>query len=181
MNSTDVFKTKNLFLAMMLKVILLAGWTYFSGNICFAQEKGVSQLECNKEMAKVAVHSLAIGFAGLIPNAADDEARSEIFQNFIGKTRFYSDSSGYFFVYTMNCVCIAHATEKDLINKNLYEYKDIKGKYVIRELSDAAKKGGGFVEYYWLKPGTSVEVKKLGYVEQIPGTYYFVGSGVYLP
>jgi signal transduction histidine kinase len=181
MNNTDVFKSKNLFLALMLKVILLAGWTYFSGNICFAQEKNISQLECNKEIAKAAVHSLAIGFAGVIPNAPDDETRAEIFQNFIAKTRLYSDSSGYFYVYTMNCVCIAHATQKDLINQNLYDYKDIKGKYVIRELSEAAKKGGGFVEFYWVKPGTKEEVKKLGYVEPIPGTFYFVGTGVYLP
>jgi len=80
-----------------------------------------------------------------------------------------------------NCVNIAHATQKDLQGKNLFDYKDTKGKYVIRELADAAKKGGGMVEYYWIKPGSKGELKKLGYVEPIPGTNYFIGTGVYLP
>ncbi len=172
---------KNHFFTLPLKVFIIACLTYFSGNICFAQDKNLNQLECNKEIARIAVHSLATGFAGIIPNASDDESRAEIFHNFISKIRFYNDSSGYFYVYTMNCVCIAHAAQKELENQNLYDYKDIKGKYVIRELSEAAKKGGGFVEFYWVKPGTKEEVKKIGYVEPIPGTYYFVGTGVYLP
>jgi signal transduction histidine kinase len=42
-------------------------------------------------------------------------------------------------------------------------------------------KGGGYVEFYWVKPGFKTEFKKLGYVEPIPGTNYFIGTGVYLP
>jgi signal transduction histidine kinase len=68
-----------------------------------------------------------------------------------------------------------------LQGKNLYDYKDGKGNFVIRDLSTAAKNGGGFVEFYWGKPGSTNEFKKLGYVEPIPGTNYFIGSGVYLP
>jgi signal transduction histidine kinase len=180
MEYTNFFKSRNLFLAMILKVILLSFWMVYTGNLCFAQNTNANP-DCNKEIAKVAVHSLATGFAALLSKAESEEEINSIFQNFIDKTRFYSDSSGYFYVYTMNCVCVAHATQKDLINKNLYDFKDIKGNYVIRDLSAAAKKGGGFVEYYWVKPGTTEQIKKLGYVEPIPGTYYFIGTGVYIP
>ncbi|MFA4839764.1 MAG: cache domain-containing protein [Candidatus Neomarinimicrobiota bacterium] len=38
----------------------------------------------------------------------------------------------------------------------------------------------GFVEFYWIKPGATGEKKKLGYVEPIPGTEYFIGTSVYL-
>ena len=67
------------------------------------------------------------------------------------------------------------------MGKDLSNYQDSRGKYVIRELSAAAMKGGGFVEYYWIKPGSTGEFRKLGYVEPIPNTTYFIGSGVYLP
>jgi signal transduction histidine kinase len=43
-----------------------------------------------------------------------------------------------------------------------------------------AKSGGGYVEFYWIKPGDTGEKKKLGYVESIPNTKYFIGTGVYL-
>jgi len=47
-------------------------------------------------------------------------------------------------------------------------------------LQKQPKKGGGFVEYYWVKPGIKGEHKKIGYVEPIPNTEYFIGTGVYL-
>jgi methyl-accepting chemotaxis protein len=48
-------------------------------------------------------------------------------------------------------------------------------------LEAAFKNGGGFVEYSWVNPSatTNDEQKKIGYVEPIPGTNYFIGSGVY--
>ena len=36
---------------------------------------------------------------------------------------------------------------------------------MIRELLAAANAGGGFVEYYWIKPGEQGGRAKLGYVE----------------
>ncbi|MFA7711690.1 MAG: cache domain-containing protein, partial [Candidatus Neomarinimicrobiota bacterium] len=49
-----------------------------------------------------------------------------------------------------------------------------------RELSAAAATGGGFVEFYWVKPGATGEKRKLGYVEPIKNTDYFIGTGVYM-
>lgn len=56
-----------------------------------------------------------------------------------------------------------------------------KGNYACRAMSDAAKKGGDYAEFYFTKPGSKGEFKKLGYSEPIPGTKYFIGTGVYLP
>jgi hypothetical protein len=49
-----------------------------------------------------------------------------------------------------------------------------------RKVYRPAHVGGGFVEFYWVKPGETGEHPKLGYVEPIPNTNYFIGSGVYL-
>ncbi len=134
-----------------------------------------------KEIARTMVHGVAAGLGGALATVKRENKRIELIRSFIAPIRFYPDNSGYFYVYDSKCVSIAHATQKDLQGKNLYDYKDVKGKYVIRVLSEASKKGGGFVDFYWVKPGSKEESAKMGYVEPIPGTDYFIGTGVYLP
>ena len=165
----------------MLTAILLIGIAIvvIGPGLGYGEDK--TSIECYKETAKAAVHVTAVGLGEILKGVKNEKERIDMIRTFVGPIRFYADKSGYFYVYDNSCINIAHATEKDLQGKNLYNHKDTKGKYVIRELSAAAKEGGGFVEYYWVKPDTKKESKKLGYVEPIPGTNYFIGSGVYLP
>ena len=101
-------------------------------------------------------------------------------RTYIDSIFFYEDKSGYFYVYNFQCTNIAHATQKNLLRQNLFNYQDCRGKFVIRELSAAAAQGGGFVEYYWIKPGETGEKLKIGYVNPIPFTNFFIGTGVYV-
>lgn len=165
---------------LMIFTLFLALTTISMGT-CSAQTTDNKSIECYKDIAKTVVNATATGLGEILKNVKTESERIALIRAFISSIRFYPDKSGYFYGYDFNCVNIAHATQKDLQGKNLYDHKDVKGKYVIRELSAAAKKGGGFVEFYWLKPGAKGEQKKLGYVEPIPGTNYFIGTGVYLP
>jgi signal transduction histidine kinase len=137
--------------------------------------------ECLKQEAVTAVHTAAAGLGALVKAAPGEEARLKMIRDFIDPVRFFADKSGYFYVYTFEGVNVAHATQKDLVGKNLIDHKDSRGKPDIRELAAAARNGGGFVEYYWVKPGSKGEFRKLGYVEPIPGTGWFIGTGIYLP
>lgn len=139
-----------------------------------------SELALRKQSASLAVHIAAAGLGGQCRETADPARRVALIRAFIDPIRFYPDDSGYFYVYDQKCVNIAHATQKDLVGKDLTDYRDGKGKLVIRELLRAAQSGGGFVEYWWVKPGAEGERMKIGYVEPIPGTDYFIGTGVYL-
>lgn len=134
-----------------------------------------------KEIAKIMTHSFAVGLGSALANVKNEQDRINLIRSFIDPVRFFPDNSGYFYVYDVKCVNVAHAMQKDLQGKNLFDYRDAKGKLVIQALADAAKKGGGFVDFYWVKPGTKEQMPKLGYVEPIPGTDYFIGTGVYLP
>lgn len=70
-----------------------------------------------------------------------------------------------------------------LIGKNSDEIKDVNGKSVgiaIREA--AAKKGGGWAEYLWPRPGTDKPVPKSTFAMRVKapdGKMYVVGSGGY--
>ncbi|MEI6577730.1 MAG: cache domain-containing protein [Bacteroidota bacterium] len=141
----------------------------------------IDELTANKKTTVAVVHASAVGLGELLKKVADSATKVLTIRTFIDSVRFYQDNSGYFYVYNYQCINIAHATQPDLEGQNLYDYQDSKGKYVIRELSKAASKGGGFVEYFWIKPGETGEKLKIGYVEPIPGTNFFIGSGVYVP
>lgn len=137
-------------------------------------------LDWNKQIAVAYVHSYAVSIGEAVLDITDESARIEYIRRSIDPIRFYPDSSGYFYVYDFDCNNIAHATQKNLQGQDLTNYQDSRGKYVIRELSSMAQSGGGYVEFYWIKPGDTGEKKKLGYVEPIPNTNYFIGTGVYL-
>lgn len=159
----------------------------FCASPIFAETKDIAEsatVKCDKEVVKAVVHSSAIGLGALLHEIKDEKKRVHLIRTFIDHIRFYHDNSGYLYVYDYNCVNIAHAAQKDLQGKNLYDYKDAKDKFAVREVSAIAKNGGGFVEYYWKKSNLDKkkdEVRKIGYAEPIPGTTYFIGSGLYLP
>jgi signal transduction histidine kinase len=164
-----------------LLLVLLIGMAVFIIGSGVSYGKDKESIECYKETAKTVVHATAVGLGEVLKGVKNENERVDMIRSFVDPIRFYADQSGYFYVYDYSCLNIAHGTQKNLQGKNLYDHKDVKGKCVIRELSAAAKKGGGFVEFYWVRPGSKDEFKKLGYVEPIPETNYFIGSGVYLP
>ncbi len=146
---------------------------------CGKPSTTLSNEESNDRVAAAAVHVAAVGLGEMLKTTTGESQRIELVRKFIDPVRFFDDKSGYFYVYYYNCVNLAHAVDKTLPGKDLTDYKDMKGKFVIRELSAAAKNGGGFVTYYWPHPETKEEQKKIGYVEPIPGTDYFIGTGYY--
>lgn len=67
-----------------------------------------------------------------------------------------------------------------LRTKDLRTMKDIKGNMVYLQLCEAASRpDGGWVEYWWPKPGGKVPERKVAYMLQVPGAPYQVGAGIY--
>jgi signal transduction histidine kinase len=168
-----------LFLAFSLILSILIMGCVSCSKASSLSSAAMSQEESNKRVAQATVHVAAVGLGEMLKNIPDEKQRVQTIRNFIDPIRFFNDKSGYFYVYYYNCVNVAHAIDKTLLDKDLSDYKDMKGTYVIRELSSAAKKGGGFVTFYWPHPQTKEEQRKIGYVEPIPGTDYFIGTGCY--
>ncbi|BHH82832.1 methyl-accepting chemotaxis protein [Desulforhopalus sp. 52FAK] len=135
-------------------------------------------LEDQKAKIQVACHTAALAIGHAIDGIADKDEKIEVIRMLIDDIRFEEDKSGYFFVYegTTN---IALPPKKSLHGKDLKDLKDGNGNFLVRELRDVAKNGGGFYTYTWDKPGAG-ETAKLSYAEMIPGTQMFIGTGVYL-
>ena len=142
------------------------------------EDTGVTIEESNSRVAVAAVHVAATGLGEILDGMGETQ-QIETIRAFIDPIRFFDDGSGYFYVYNYDCVNVAHAVDKSLPGQNLTDYQDMRGLFVIRELSAAAQNGSGFVTYYWPHPETQQEQEKVGYVEAIPGTDYFIGTGYY--
>lgn len=139
---------------------------------------GNVMLDDQKAKLQVASHSVALAAGHAIEGLDNLEQKIEIIRKLIDDIRFEEDKSGYYFVYN-DTVNVALPPKKEFQGKDLGELKDKNGVYLVRDLRDKAKGGGGFVEYIWPKPGAG-DVPKLSYAEMIPGTDMWIGTGVYL-
>jgi len=87
---------------------------------------------------------------------------------------------GYFFVYDYNGVNIVHPRKPHLEGKNLINFKDDNGKYLIQELIKKAKNGGGYTRYLWDKPSGGKSVEKLSYSIGLDKWKWMIGTGIYI-
>jgi TRAP-type uncharacterized transport system substrate-binding protein len=85
----------------------------------------------------------------------------------------------YPFIYDLTGINVAHGANITLIGKNLIDFKDQNGKFLIRELVEAAKSktGNGWVDYRWVNPTNQKVEDKSAYVERMGD--YLVGVGIY--
>jgi len=142
------------------------------------EETGKVMLADQKAKVQVTSHAMAVAVGRAIAKTESREEKIAIIRDLLDDIRYEEDNSGYIFVYegTTN---IAFPVKKESEGKDLGETKDKNGVYVIRDLRDRAKEGGGFVEYIWPKPGAG-DVAKVSYAEMIPGTDMWIGTGVYI-
>ena len=136
-------------------------------------------LEGQQEKIEVATTSMAQALSKAVAGVDDEQEMLTIFRSIISDAFFEKDASGYFFIYegTTN---VAHPVKPALHGKDLGNLKGKDGVYSVRELASAARSGGGFVHFMWDKPGSPDPMPKLGYATMIPGTNYWVGTGVYI-
>jgi hypothetical protein len=74
---------------------------------------------------------------------------------------------------------VAHGANAALVGKNLIDYTDQNGKFLIRAMIETAKSaaGNGWVDYRWVNPTNQKVEDKSAYVEKMGN--YLVGVGIY--
>ncbi len=175
---------QRMYLIIALVFVLFIGMVWSSLNASNdVRDIAVSRvakvmLEDQKDKLKVATHSTALAVGQSIKALDGEQQKIDAIRMAIDDIRFENDKSGYYFVYrgTTN---VALPPKKELQGKDLGNLKDKNDVYLVRALRDKAHAGGGFIEYIWPKPGAG-DVPKLSYAEMIPGTDFWIGTGVYL-
>jgi cytochrome c len=87
----------------------------------------------------------------------------------------------YVFLMDLDGKMLAHPIKPELTERdNLLEVADTDGKPLFVEFVEVAgKKGSGWVDYMWPKPGEEKSSVKSSYIYRVEGTPYFVGAGIY--
>jgi methyl-accepting chemotaxis protein len=131
-----------------------------------------------KDKLKLSVHALALSLGEVMRDLPDKAARTEAIIRLTKPIRYEDDQSGYVFTYEDTKV-VSMPAKPEMQGQDLGDTKDRNGVAFIRALRDTAEKGGGFVEYVFEKPGKGQQ-PKISYSEMIPGTKFWIGTGVYV-
>ncbi|WP_428674225.1 cache domain-containing protein, partial [Roseibium sp.] len=176
------FKTKLLLITILPLIavsLLIGGATYYqSRELINAQTRAVEQRILTAKRQEIRNYvSLALTSIEQIyklepggRDAAQDEVK-EILQHLT------FDYDGYFFAYTLDGTNIVHPKLPKLVGGNWWDLQDANGDYVIRNLIEEARNGGGFHQYVWHKPSTGTVEEKLGYAILLDKWGWMLGTG----
>lgn len=133
----------------------------------------------NRTLLRSLVESEVTALIPRLAGVTDPQKQDQIVEQATDPIRFFEDQSGYFFAYRTNGIRINVPPNKSGNGKDCLGLIDANGKRFVAELVDAARRGTGFVEYQFDKPGSGIQ-PKLGYAQMIPGTEILVGTGIYI-
>ncbi len=123
------------------------------------------------------VRTRAIVLAEIYKN--NDNLTAEEKENLIAEINRESNlEDNYFYIYSREGKTISLPPTPELEGQNRMEYS-VKNRYLLKEMLEVVKKGGGQITYPYINPETGNIETKYGYVEPVPGTDLFVGSGGY--
>lgn len=157
---------KNFFL------LLLASFFFCSlVTDSLAEEK---VLQGSKEEARAMVENAAVWFK----KYGREKTLAEITRAGSEKKGEFIKHDLYIFAFDFNGVVLAHGANPKLVGKNLNDFQDADGRYLIRGLIDTAQKGSGWYYYKWSNPITKKIEEKMAYVLKINDDVW-IGAGVY--
>ncbi|WP_448213785.1 methyl-accepting chemotaxis protein [Colwellia sp. MEBiC06753] len=110
-----------------------------------------------------------------IAGVEDDEAKKVILRRLR-----YEGNANYYFVYDTSGTQVVSADQPEREGKNFIDSKSKEGRFLVREYIDIAKKGGGYVEYNWPRPNSTVPSPKIAKAAMIPGTDWVIATGFYI-
>ncbi|HHA2861832.1 TPA: methyl-accepting chemotaxis protein [Stenotrophomonas maltophilia] len=92
-----------------------------------------------------------------------------------------ADNDAYYFnIYDTGYRLLMHPFRKDLVGKDMKDFRTDDGVRIYYDQVEAAKAGGGFVNYRWAKPGSEGVVEKVAYAGLFAPWNWVVSSGVYM-
>lgn len=100
----------------------------------------------------------------------------------ISQMRYGKENKDYYWIIDMQPTMIMHPYRNELVNQDLSEYKDPKGKKLFVEAVELVKKqDDGFIRYMWQwKDDPDRIVPKLSYVKAFQPWNWVIGTGIYI-
>jgi methyl-accepting chemotaxis protein len=182
-------QTRVLLLALLPVILLTAFLTTYNLNQAggigssavadFSSDMEPSKRQELKNYIELARTSIASLYNQ--PGSAEDPDVRQKAWEILRQLRFNdAGSPGYIFAYDTGGVSVMHGVKPALEGKNLWNFQDPNGTYLIRELVKVASDGGGYVSYGWQNEATGKVAPKLGYAEMLPQWNIMIGTGFWV-
>ncbi|OCL92201.1 Methyl-accepting chemotaxis protein 4 [Aliarcobacter thereius] len=112
-------------------------------------------------------------------NSLSNSDLEERLKNIVNSTRY--GKTGYFWINDLDAKVIIHPISPSLNNQNMHNYKDPNGKQIFKEFAEIAKKKGeGYIDYVWPKPGFDKPQAKASFVKLFKPYNWVIGTGEYI-
>lgn len=168
----------------LMLIAVLAGLTFIA-SVSLYQLKA-SMLEERKEKIKnvteiavsVVTHHYNLFKAGQFSESEAKEAA----KNALRIAR-YGAGKDYFYIYDREGINLMHPIRPEFEGTNKRDLKDSRGQFVNRGILEVAQNpNGGYVEFYFVKPGQEQQGDslKLAYAKTFEPWGFVIGTGVYL-
>lgn len=86
----------------------------------------------------------------------------------------------YYFAWSGDGIYYLLPGKPEWEGKNKFDLKDAKGKFLVQEMIATARKGGGFVDYWFPRAGQDKPEPKLSYVASFQPWNLTLGTGIYI-
>ena len=158
----------------IIGIVAVGGYGLYEIRLNLFEDRKVKTEHVVDTATSVLEHYAAEEKAGRMSRADAQEAAKKV----ITALR-YGDNE-YFYVETMDGILVAHGTNQKIVGQDRKGQLDANGKDYTIEMIAAARKGGGFVEYWYPRPGQTKPSPKLTYVKPFQTWDWFVVTGIYV-
>ena len=136
------------------------------------------RMEKTKNLVEVGMgiiaHHHKLAAAGGISDEEAKKAAREALRNLRYNT------NDYYFIVDAGNHYVLMPPKPENEGKDVGDLKDANGKLLIREINAAAATGGGFVDYWFPRPGQSAAAPKLSYAARFEPWGWALGTGIYI-
>ncbi|WP_318518661.1 methyl-accepting chemotaxis protein [Photobacterium leiognathi] len=146
-------------------------------NIAHYKQELISERQQElKDAVVITKHAIE----NILAKGGDETAILEDVRQLISPIRFAENDAGYFFIYTMNGVNVAHPLKPEIQGTDQIGATDANGVAYIKVLIDAAKNNGQFVKYSFPKKANQSAQPKESYAISLNDGKWFIGTGLYI-
>jgi diguanylate cyclase (GGDEF)-like protein len=94
----------------------------------------------------------------------------------------FNKGRGYYFIYKTTGTNIMHPVVPAMEGTSKWDFQDIRGNYIVRDMGKIVKKAGeGFYRWWFVKPqNKSQEFEKIGFGKYFAPYDWFIGTGEYV-
>jgi len=153
---------------------------YVKQQIQYAKDRTEQTLERTIKQRVNEAHKIATNLYQSNKHKPEHEV-TKIIADALREIRF-NDGRGYFFIYKSNGVNVMHPLLPHVEGTSLWDFKDVRGSYVVRELGQKVKTlGEAYHRWWFVKPqDKNQEFEKIGFGKYFEPYDWFIGSGDYV-